>query len=274
MKSPPCEFAPPLLILTLCMSAPLNAQRSTQTTSQPTSAPAAECPIRPLITATLTSHSPRPFDYEMTPLGTTPITVTITAPPVIQPDDSVRLIDMAFETRALNGELIRVPQDYRGKIVVVHFWASWCPACVYELPHWVAAQRTFKDRGVAFVGIPVDRNRALSLEAVRTKAAQAGMTWPQSFVDAPTLSLKFQIKSLPAVFIVEGDTGRVLSQGKSIRGENLARELEALVKRLRPSPSEPGKSLSNSMMKPPAIAPAHPPDPLVEIKAVKKTGTP
>jgi len=63
-----------------------------------------------------------------------------------------------------------------------------------------------------------------------TKATQTGMNWPQEFDDAPMLSLNFHLKLLPAVFVMDGDSGHVLTQGMSIRDEALGPVLDALLK--------------------------------------------
>ncbi len=46
--------------------------------------------------------------------------------------------------------------DFRGKVVVLNFWATWCPPCVEEMPSLVQLQQRFKDKGVTVVGISVD----------------------------------------------------------------------------------------------------------------------
>ncbi len=259
-----------LPIFTLGIVPPLYAHGPAQPTSQPTSAPAGVCPLRPVVTASLTKGAAPAAYYQMTPLGTPPITVYVTGQSVSQPDHNILLRDMTFATQGLNGEPIRVPSDFRGKLVVVHFWASWCPNCTHEAPYWVAANQAFKNRSVAFVGIPVDKNRALSLDTVKTKAAQAGMTWPQAFVDAPTLSLNFHINSLPAAYIVDGDTGRVLAQGNSIRGERLAGVLDALLRQQKSPAPAPLLELTDTGRQLPMSGPAHPPGVLENAKAAEK----
>lgn len=49
-------------------------------------------------------------------------------------------------------------QDLRGTVTVLHFWASWCPPCLEEIPQWVQLGSVFKDRGVKLVAISLDRN--------------------------------------------------------------------------------------------------------------------
>jgi len=46
--------------------------------------------------------------------------------------------------------------DFRGKIVVLNFWATWCPPCVEEMPSLVQLQRRFKDKNVVLLGVSLD----------------------------------------------------------------------------------------------------------------------
>ncbi len=46
--------------------------------------------------------------------------------------------------------------DYKGKLLVLNFWATWCPPCLEEIPLFVQLQDEYKDRNVTFIGIAVD----------------------------------------------------------------------------------------------------------------------
>ena len=74
----------------------------------------------------------------------------------------------------LDGEAFRL-SDYRGKVVVLNFWATWCPPCRLEIPHFADLYRAYKDRGVVFLGISLDQDGA---EPVRAFSEQHDIPYP------------------------------------------------------------------------------------------------
>lgn len=74
--------------------------------------------------------------------------------------------------------------QWKGRIIVVNFWATWCPPCREEMPGFERLSRKFAAKGVQFVGISID-----SVEKVRSFAAEAGITYPLLIGDAAAFDL-------------------------------------------------------------------------------------
>ena len=62
-----------------------------------------------------------------------------------------------FTITADNGQTVSLP-DFKGKLLVLNFWASWCPPCVQETPSLSAFAANFADKGVVVLGISVDKD--------------------------------------------------------------------------------------------------------------------
>jgi cytochrome c biogenesis protein CcmG, thiol:disulfide interchange protein DsbE len=62
-----------------------------------------------------------------------------------------------FSVRTDQGREI-TPSSFGGKILVLNFWASWCPPCITETPSLSAFQRKYRDKGVVVLGVSIDKN--------------------------------------------------------------------------------------------------------------------
>jgi peroxiredoxin len=114
--------------------------------------------------------------------------------------------------------------DYRGKVVLVDFWAMWCGPCIAELPTVVQAYKDYHARGFEIVGISLDRDGDGPKLATFTKDKE--MPWRQ-FFDGKywenELARTYGVNSIPATYLLDAE-GRILA--KNLRGPALAAALE------------------------------------------------
>jgi thiol-disulfide isomerase/thioredoxin len=138
------------------------------------------------------------------------------------PDHSVRKIITAFKAKRMDGTEVNFPADYKGKIVMLDFWATWCGPCMAEVPGLAKAYEEYHSKGIEILGISLDQPKAD--DKIKKVTAENKMTWPQvydgKFWQAEIAQL-YGINSIPAAFLVDGDTGQVLAKGESLRGEAL-----------------------------------------------------
>lgn len=71
-----------------------------------------------------------------------------------------------FELTDLNGKTHRL-SDYRGKVVIINFWASWCPECLQEMPSLDGLYTKFRDQDLIVLGITSDRKKEPVLEVLK-----------------------------------------------------------------------------------------------------------
>jgi thiol-disulfide isomerase/thioredoxin len=65
----------------------------------------------------------------------------------------------AFQTKTVDGKTVNFPADYKGKLVLLDFWATWCPPCRAELPNVISAYNQYHDKGFEIVSVSLDQPR-------------------------------------------------------------------------------------------------------------------
>jgi peroxiredoxin len=104
-----------------------------------------------------------------------------------------------FTLPDLNGTKVTL-SDYRGKVVLLNFWATWCPPCRLEMPTMEEAYRKYKDQGFAVVAVSVDTGPT---SAIQDFLHEFGLTF-QILLDPQMETLKsFDSFSLPTTIVID-----------------------------------------------------------------------
>lgn len=122
-----------------------------------------------------------------------------------------------FESWTINQQYVRFPEDYAGQLVLLHVWASWCPSCARDYPYWVKAQAQYGNQGLTLLGVSLDYQHNILPDAVQQAMIQRGGTWEVICEDAPKLERMLRTPSLPTLYLVDGDTGKILEAGDALR---------------------------------------------------------
>ena len=116
-----------------------------------------------------------------------PVTVGSQAPPL-----AAKTLDGTKRTKTLD--------DYKGKVVLLNVWATWCEPCKVEMPSIEKLHREFGPRGLAVVGVSVDDPG--SEERIREYAKELGLTFELLHDPARTTTARYQITGYPETFII------------------------------------------------------------------------
>jgi len=105
-----------------------------------------------------------------------------------------------FSLWSLNGKIISL-SDFKGKVIILDFWATWCPPCREEIPHFVNLYERYRDEGFQILGVVLDENK----NVVENFAKNYHINYSLLFPDEKILKAYGPIIYIPTTFVISSD---------------------------------------------------------------------
>jgi peroxiredoxin len=116
---------------------------------------------------------------------------------LIRPGRAMAATD--FTIPSLTGRPLRL-SDFKGKVVFLNFWATWCPPCKEEMPSMERLYRRYSDRGFAIVAVSIDSGGAPPVAAF---VKRFGLTFPVGLDSKMTVANQYTVRALPSTFLID-----------------------------------------------------------------------
>jgi thiol-disulfide isomerase/thioredoxin len=113
----------------------------------------------------------------------------------------------AWELKDPDGKLVK-SSDFEGKVVILDFWATWCPPCKAEIPGFIELQKQYGEKGLVVVGVSLDEQGPA---VVKSFITQFGMNYPVVMGDAKIVQDFGGIRAIPTTFIIDR-SGKIVAR--------------------------------------------------------------
>lgn len=106
-----------------------------------------------------------------------------------------------FELKTIDGKSVSL-SDYKGKKVILNFWATWCPPCKAEMPHMQQFYESKKDRNIEILAVNLT-SMDKGLESVKTFKQDYGITFQIPLDEDGNAGIKYQAFTIPTSYIID-----------------------------------------------------------------------
>jgi len=106
-----------------------------------------------------------------------------------------------FTTKTLDGKEIKL-SDFRGKVVLLNFWATWCPTCISEIPDLKKATKHFEGKPFVILAVSLDDSRSMLKQFVKGAEFPGIHTWHEEGADNPVSEL-YNAEMLPTWYVID-----------------------------------------------------------------------
>ena len=120
-----------------------------------------------------------------------------------------------FELTSLDGKRVKL-SDYRGKAVLLNFWATWCSPCKVEMPWFVDLQKKYGTDGLVILGIAMDDTETPKIAQF---ASEMGVNYPVLLGTDQVSEAYGNVQFLPTSFYINRE-GKIIAKGAGLLGRN------------------------------------------------------
>jgi thiol-disulfide isomerase/thioredoxin len=162
-----------------------------------------------------------------------------------------------FEVKTLTGETLKFPDDFKDRLVMLDFWATWCGPCLGELPNLKRVYAEFHAQGFDVLGVSIDTEE--SRDKLTEFLKEKDIAWQQ--VHEPgawdgRLPKQFGVSAIPNCVLVDGKSGLIVATTASLRGTALRNTIERRLELLGEPPTDEPESDHTTQREDPLIAKA------------------
>jgi len=131
---------------------------------------------------------------------------------------------LTMKLKDMNGATVNLA-DFKGKVILLNFWATWCGPCKVEIPEFVRAYEEHKDKGLAVLGVSIDD----TADQLKKFAAQYKVNYPLLLNQDDVEEAFGPIYAVPVSFFIGRDGLICRKQMGEVKKEMLERELKSLL---------------------------------------------
>ena len=136
-----------------------------------------------------------------------------------------RKLSSDFNLTDSKGASIKL-SDYKGKVVLLDFWATWCGGCKVEIPWYIEFQNTYKDKGLSVVGVSMDDD---GWKSVKPFLAENRINYP-IVIGSSDLGTQFGLSALPLTLLIDRNGKIADSHAGMVDKDAFEREIQVLLK--------------------------------------------
>jgi peroxiredoxin len=149
-----------------------------------------------------------------------------------------------FQVKDLKGEELTL-EKYRGQVVLLDFWATWCGPCIREMPNVKRTYEKYKDQKFQIIGISLDRSKT----ALETYIEREGLAWVHYWDNNQKITNQYGVRGIPSTFLLDGEG---VIRKTNLRGHSLETAVAELVKEnlTKPAGVSPQSIPATKLIKP------------------------